>query len=280
MKKIEYKLERDLIYIDDIELSYGEGVNKKVIVSNFSMREKDVIIPGKITGQIISIIGPSGCGKSTLFKAMTGLLNPSRGKVLINDMSIENKAKVVEAGDIGFIDQTYTLFRHKTIKETIIYAMQFGSNKSLTEKEKSDKANDLMANWGLYNQRDQYPFELSGGQRQRTAILEKIMSSKGFLIMDEPASGLDVKNIEQLKFNINNIAKECETNTTIFSTHDINLAVEMSDSIYVIGKKNKEDSSSQLIQHYDLKEMGLAWNGFSNEHLDLSKEIKKIILNS
>ena len=98
--------------------------------------------------------------------------------------------------------------------------------------------------------------------------------------MDEPASGLDVKNIEKLKHNINLLASENDTNTIIMSTHDINLAVEMADSIYIIGHKNVEDLHSTLLQHFDLKEMGLAWKSFNQNHLELSQEIKKIILNS
>lgn len=277
---MEYKFGETLICLDKVELSYGEGLNKKIIISDFSMIEKDVITKDKTTGQIIAVLGPSGSGKSTLFKAITGLLKPSAGKVLINDGKGQNSAKEVVAGDVGFIDQKYTLFRHKTIYEILDFATKFGKYKNLSKQEKQHLIFTYLTEWGLYNQKDQYSFELSGGQRQRVAILEKIISSKGFIVMDEPASGLDVKNIEKLKHNINLLASENDTNTIIMSTHDINLAVEMADSIYIIGHKNTEDLHSTLLQHFDLKEMGLAWKSFNQSHLELSQEIKKIILNS
>jgi polar amino acid transport system ATP-binding protein len=89
---------------------------------------------------------------------------------------------------------------------------------------------------GLTEHKDKYSCELSGGQRQRTAIIEQMLTSKHFMILDEPFSGLDVGNIEKVKLSFDKISAANELNTIIFSTHDIRLAVELSDSIYILGK--------------------------------------------
>ena len=137
-----------------------------------------------------------------------------------------------------------------------------------------------MEKWGLLEHKDKYPCELSGGQRQRTAIIEQLLTSKHFMIFDEPYSGLDVGNIETVKESFDLILNSNELNTIIFSTHDINLAVEMADSIYVIGHPEGITDYSTVIKHFDLKEMDLAWKTFGAGHLSLVKEIKELLLKS
>ena len=100
------------------------------------------------------------------------------------------------------------------------------------------------------------------------------------MVFDEPFSGLDVGNIQNVKNSFNLIQQSHELNTIIFSTHDMNLAVELADSIYVIGHKDGCKDHSTIVKHYDLKEMGLAWEQFSPEHLKLVEEIKQVLLNS
>ncbi len=135
------------------------------------------------------------------------------------------------------------------------------------------------------NCRNQYPNELSGGQKQRTAILEQLLSSGFYMVLDEPFSGLDVGNIQNVKDAFWLINDSNELNTIIFSTHDIELAVELADSIYVLGYGKNHDGSlsatGTILKHFDLKEMGLAWqNELRAEHLELVKEIKEIMLAS
>ncbi len=271
--KQKYNLGETLLYADNVSVSYDDG--KSFVIKDFTLEEKDVIIEGQNTGQVIAILGRSGRGKSTLFKVITGLLKPTAGKILIPNG--EGGAKQVKEGDVGFVDQKYTLFRHKTVYQILKYALR-KSKSTLAEKEVI--INEYLENWGLTKQRNQYPNELSGGQRQRTAIIEQILSSGRYIVFDEPASGLDVGNIEKLKKSFRMIADDNDLNTIIFSTHDINLAVELADSIYVVGFPEPDAGYSTKVAHYDLKEMGLAWRPFGEKHLELVEDIKEVMLNS
>src|SRR5690606_16139477 len=105
----------------------------------------------------------------------------------------------------------------------------------LNESEKEEKIKEYLHKWGLDTCGDKYPNELSGGQRQRTAIIEQLFSSDQFIVMDEPFSGLDVGNIQEVKKSFDLLNTTSEYNTVIFSTHDIELAVELAQTIYVIG---------------------------------------------
>lgn len=212
---------------------------------------------------------------------------PTTGTVLIPDYSKpiqdgKQPAKKVKEGDVGFVNQKYTLFRHKTVFQ----ALQFSLRKDTSsEAEKSDKIMHYLKDWGLENCKNQYPNELSGGQRQRTAILEQLLSSGFYMVLDEPFSGLDIGNIENVKKSFNLINESHELNTIIFSTHDIELAVELADSIYVIGYPTNPDGSlasvGTILKHHDLKHAGLAWQrGLTPQHLELVDEIKATMLKS
>lgn len=272
---MKYEIKDTILYLDGVSVAY----DGKTIIKDITLCEKDVISEGEVVGQTIAIVGRSGRGKSTLFKALTGLIKPTTGRVLITDVNsdIKDDAKMVSEGDVGFVDQKYTLFRHKTIQQICQFALR---KKNLPKEEKQAMIDKYLTDWGLFEHKDKYPCELSGGQRQRTAIIEQILSSGHFMVFDEPFSGLDVGNIENVKASFSLIQKSHELNTIIFSTHDINLAVELADSIYVIGYKDGCKDYSTIVKHYDLKEMGLAWESFGEDHLKLVAEIKQTLLNS
>lgn len=269
---MDFHFKETLLYIENLSVSY-DGVT---IIKDISLIEKDVVrAAAEHTGQIIAIVGRSGRGKSTFFKALTGLIKPDTGKILVKDFQNNQpgSAKIVAEGDIGFVDQKYTLFRHKTVKQTLEFALR-KSNLSATEKE--EKIQHYVHKWGLERCIDKYPNELSGGQRQRTAIIEQLFSSDKFIVLDEPFSGLDIGNILEVKKSFDLLINESEYNTILFSTHDIELAIEMAQVIYVIGhpKVNGEVMAyGSFVAKYDLREMGLAWKEYGNDHRKLYNEI-------
>lgn len=267
-----YSFKESLLYVENLSIAYDD----KIIIKDVSLIEKDVVRAGiENTGQTIAIVGRSGRGKSTFFKALTGLVVPKTGKILIKDFTSkeENAAKPVKEGDIGFVDQKYTLFRHKTVTQTLQFALR---KSTLSQTEKDKKIKDYIHKWGLETCVNKYPNELSGGQRQRTAIIEQLFSSDQFIIMDEPFSGLDVGNIEEVKKAFDLLSETSEYNTLLFSTHDIKLAIELSQSIYVIGyptiNGDKKDYGT-VVAKYDLRDMGLAWKEYGDDHRKLYKEI-------
>ena len=250
------------------------------MLKDVNMLIKNIVRDGhSATGQVIAVIGRSGRGKSTLFRGLTGLLKPTSGQILITDLKTAdvNDAKVIEEGDMGFVDQKYTLFRHKTVEDIMHYSMR---KSTLKAAEKEELITKYLQDWGLDEHRKKYSCELSGGQRQRTAIIEQILSSKHFMILDEPFSGLDVGNIEKLRQAFEKIRNDNEYNTIIFSTHDIKLAIELADVIYVIGFPEGVTDYSTIVKCYDLKAMGLAWVEYNDEHRELYKNIKELVLKS
>jgi ABC-type nitrate/sulfonate/bicarbonate transport system ATPase subunit len=280
---LTYEQKGTVLHVENLSVSYGD----KVIIRDINFTEKDTVRPDRPQGQIIAFLGRSGRGKSTLFKAITGLEKPSSGRVLIPDLSKpvnngQQPAKEVQEGDVGFVNQKYTLFRHKTVYDTLQFALRKTTG---TKEEKHDKIMQYLRDWGLETCKDQYPNFLSGGQRQRTAILEQLLSSGHYMVLDEPFSGLDIGNIMSVKNAFQLINQSHQLNTIIFSTHDIELAVELADSIYILGYKQNDNGQlnaiGTILKHFDLKQMGLAWqNNFSGQHLECVQMIKEIMLKS
>jgi ABC-type nitrate/sulfonate/bicarbonate transport system ATPase subunit len=280
---INYQEKETILHVKDLSIAY----NGRVIIENINLEEKNIVLDnGKVQGQTIAFLGRSGRGKSTFFRALTGLEKPTTGVVLIPDYSKEisnglQPAKKVQEGDVGFVNQKYSLFRHKTVYQALMYALR---NSTLSNIEKDEKIMHYLTSWGLEKSKDQYPNELSGGQRQRTAILEQLLNSGFYMVLDEPFSGLDVGNVMSVKTAFNLVSESHELNTIIFSTHDIELAVELADSIYILGFpmiNNELTNSGTILRNYDLKKMGIAWhNELTIDHLELIKEIKSLMLAS
>jgi len=113
---------------------------------------------------------------------------------------------------------------------------------------------------------------------EATPVVQKVASNK-FPKLDEIEHSSSLfGNIEKVKSSFLRILSYNELNTIIFSTHDIRLAVELADSIYIIGHPEGITDYSTIIKNYDLKELGLAWKEYGPEHESLTKQIKEVLL--
>jgi len=270
-----------LIEINHLGVQYGDKVILRDIGNDaIPFRVNDVKREGMLQGQIVAILGRSGRGKSTLFRNLAGIEKPSSGRIIIPMTFDGTEYKNIAEGDVGFVQQTFPLSRNQSVYEMLQDAVAMGDH-----KEPADKIIDeYLREWGLTAQKNQYANQLSGGQRQRVAIIEQLLCSHFFIVLDEPFSGLDVKNIEEVKDAIQKLTSSSEINTVLFSTHNIELAVSIADSIYLVGYEKDEQGNFKeggtLLTHYDLKKMGIAWTPYSKEHIDIAEKLKKKMLDS
>jgi ABC-type multidrug transport system ATPase subunit len=272
-----YTIAEPLIVVEDLSVAY----NTKVIIRNIGNANMPFVITDVKRenieqGQITAVLGRSGRGKSTFFKALSGIVPPSQGNIKIPNQNTAGTYRNVQEGDMGFVQQIYPLSRNQTVIEMLQdAAKQGGASASQTK----NIIEDYLKDWGLQEQKNLSPNQLSGGQRQRVAIIEQLLCDHSFMIFDEPFSGLDVCNIEDVKESFHKINTANEKNTIIFSTHDIEIAVELADQIYIMGYERNERNEylpgGTIVGSYDLKQMGLAWKNFGADHLDLVAKIKQ-----
>jgi polar amino acid transport system ATP-binding protein len=271
-----------LIEVRNVDYKIGQKlILRDIGTDRMPFSIKDVKREGKVQGQIVAVVGRSGRGKSTFFKLLAGLTQPTKGTITIPQNFTDTSMIPVQEGDVGFVQQFYPLSRNQNLVQMLEDAAKQGKYGGEERKEIIDK---YLNDWGLSEQKFHSTKQLSGGQRQRVAIIEQLLCSHYFIILDEPFSGLDVKNIEDVKNSLYKINQGHDINTVIFSTHNIEIAVEIADSIYVIGYEMGSGESmlegGTILSHFDLKQMGLAWQQFGERHLKLSKDLKQVMLDS
>jgi ABC-type multidrug transport system ATPase subunit len=279
---IPYIITQPLVQINNLSYTVPNNGHPKLLLRDIGTEAKPFLVNDvkridvENQGQIVAVLGRSGGGKSTLFKLLAGLNKPTTGEILIPNGS--NMLTKVKEGSVGFVQQTYPLSRNQSVMSMLMEAASMGK---VPRKERKDLVNQYLKDWGIFNQSSQSANQLSGGQRQRVAIIEQLLCSHHFIILDEPFSGLDVKNVEALQETFRKITTVDEINTIFFSTHVIQLAMELADQIFVIGYEY-DDQGNQLeggtiIAQYDLKSMGIAWRKYGDEHRKIKYEIEELI---
>lgn len=252
MTTYPYELKETLLHLEGVSKSY-EGTP---ILRDINLEVKDLVRPNCVQGQVVALLGPSGVGKTTLFRLLAGLETPDTGQVLVG-----TEQKPVRRGQIGVVAQHYPLFAHRTVLGNMMVA---GKQVGLKGSAARDKATDLLTRFGLKGHDGKYPSQLSGGQRQRAAIAQQFMCSDAFLLMDEPFSGLDILAQETLIRFIHDIAAQDELMTFILITHDISAALQIADTIWVLGRDRDEAGNpipgARVQASFNLIERGLAWH--------------------
>ena len=228
-----------LLTLKNVNLSYGD----KVILRDINIGIDNVIRPGVNQGQVVALLGPSGIGKTQLFRCIAGLQRPTTGDVLIG-----TKQEPVHAGSVGVVQQSYPLLQHRTIQ----------GNLELVCSDRP-KIKTLLERFGLESHANKYPIQLSGGQRQRIAIIQQMLQTNHFLLMDEPFSGLDIIAKDKVCGLINEVSSVDELNTTIFTTHDLESSVAIADHIWLLGHEAGKPGAT-IVKEFDLIKRGLAWD--------------------
>ncbi len=171
------------------------------------------------------LVGASGCGKSTLLNILAGLVPPTSGDVLLDGQPIEGPG-----ADRGMVFQSYTLYPWLRVRENI----EFGPSLKRTAKaERRRISNALLAEMGLSEFAHAYPKELSGGMKQRVAIARALANDPKVLLMDEPFGALDALTRASAQRFLTEIW-EAHRRTIAFVTHDIDEAIFLGDTIFVM----------------------------------------------
>jgi ABC-type sugar transport system ATPase subunit len=257
---------KPLIDIQNLTIKYGNVT----VIDDISFQIHDTILPGRTTGQICAFLGSSGCGKSTLFKAIAGLKS-FEGHI---GLATVESGEIVDyvapkPGLVGLVDQKYTMFRHKTVRQTLTAVLN--RNKKIAKKLTDNVIEEFSTELGINHVLDKYPNEISGGQRQRSALLERLFNGNNFIILDEPFSGLDVKSKNAAKRFIREIVNKEQLNTMIFCTHNVKAAVEMADVIIILDKTGK------IIKNVNLRAIGLEYDSYTAAHINLEHEITNLL---
>ena len=257
-------------------------------------------------GSYTVIIGKTGSGKSTLIEHINGLLLPTHGEVLVNNVLITNpkskkekrelakKLKVLRQ-DVAVLFQfsEQQLFETSVLKDIIFAPLNY----SISEERAISKAKELIKLVGLdESYLDKSPFELSGGEMRKVALCGVLALEPKVLILDEPTVALDYKSREEIMTMVKKLKDELNM-TIVLISHNMNYVLEYADKVFVLknGKINfegtveelfadekllKENSLEQpeLLKFYNkLKENNIKLNVFPRKYEDLIDALKNKI---
>ena len=195
-----------------------------------SFKASDNVSFGIEKGKLIGLLGPSGSGKTTILRMIAGLENPDSGEIII-DGKVINNVPASKRG-IGFVFQSYALFRYMTVFENIAFGLRVLKK---SENEIKERVAELVKLIGLEGLENRYPSQLSGGQRQRVAFARALAPNPQLLLLDEPFAAIDAKVRQELRHWLKEMIAKLGV-TSIFVTHDQDEAIEVADEIIITNK--------------------------------------------
>lgn len=213
---------------------------KNVNKSYGDFKASDNVSFGIEKGRLAALLGPSGSGKTTILRMIAGLENPDSGEIVIDGKTV-NDIPASRRG-IGFVFQSYALFRYMTVFENIAFGLRI---------QKADKAEiekrvmELIELIGLSGFEKRYPSQLSGGQRQRVAFARALAPNPQVLLLDEPFAAIDAKVRQDLRRWLKEMIRKLGV-TSIFVTHDQDEAIDVADELIVTNKGRIEQTGSPI----------------------------------
>ena len=183
-------------------------------------------------GEIVIFVGPSGCGKTTTMKLINRLIEPTSGRIILDDEDVTRVDPDRLRRRIGYVIQQIGLFPHQTIAQNIATVPRLlGWDKARITARVDELIEMVGMDPAAY--RDRYPKQLSGGQRQRIGVARAMSADPDVMLMDEPFGAIDPITRDRLQNEFLRLQSEIKK-TIVFVTHDIDEAIKMGDRIAIL----------------------------------------------
>ncbi|SMP49986.1 quaternary amine ABC transporter ATP-binding protein [Desulfonatronum lacustre] len=185
-------------------------------------------------GEIVVVMGLSGSGKSTLVRCINRLIEPTAGKILIDDQDITtlsmDELRQVRLTKLGMVFQNFALFPHRTVCQNAEYGLEI---QGMDPAKRREKAMIALEQVGLKGWEDYYPVNLSGGMQQRVGLARALALDPDILLMDEAFSALDPLIRGDMQDELINLQSKMQK-TILFISHDLDEALKLGDRIVLM----------------------------------------------
>ncbi len=196
----------------DIVKTFGAG--------NTLVRAVDGVSLELMPGELVTITGPSGSGKTTLVSILGALLRPTSGEVRIDGNSLAEMSEAalsrLRAHSVGFVFQSFNLLEALNVRDNVLFPAHLAPGGVRAARERADH---LLAQFGLTERRHALPRTLSGGEKQRVAIARALINEPKLIIADEPTGNLDTRSGQQVVMVLHDIARD-QNRSVLIVTHD------------------------------------------------------------
>ncbi len=206
-------------------------------------------------GEIVGLLGPNGAGKTTLFNCLVGFLSVDGGTIELDDEDITHLPAHKRARrGITFLPQEHTLFEDLTVLENLLIFLEFFEE---GRESQLARAEELLADFGLWELRNQKAGRLSGGQKRRLEVARSLIPKPKYIFFDEPFTGIDPIMISDIRSIILNLKHQ---NIGILITdHNVRETIRMVDRVYIIsdGRILAEGEPHEVSEREDVREVYL-----------------------
>lgn len=206
-----------MIEVKNITKKYG----KFTAVDNLNFKVED--------HEIMGFLGPNGAGKSTTMNMITGYIEPTKGKIIVNGYDISKTPKKAKM-QIGYMPESVPLYNDLTVREFIKYMADL---KNVKRSEKKAEIEKVLEETGTKSVENKLIKNISRGYKQRVSMAGALIGNPDILILDEPTVGLDPKQITEIR---NLIKKLGKTHTIILSSHILSEVSQICNKVIIINK--------------------------------------------
>lgn len=181
-------------------------------------------------GEIVGLLGPNGAGKTTSFYMITGLIKPNSGRIFLDDEEITGLPMYMRAQKgLGYLAQEASVFRKLSVEDNILSVMELHE---YTKKERMERLEILIDEFGLQKVRKSYGIQLSGGERRRCEIARALAIDPKFILLDEPFAGVDPIAVEDIQHIISNL--KTKNIGIIITDHNVHETLAITDRAYLL----------------------------------------------
>ena len=180
-------------------------------------------------GEIVGFLGPNGAGKSTTMNMITGFIEPTKGRIIVDGYDISQKPKKAKK-QIGYMPEGVPLYSDLTVKEFVTYMAEL---KGCDRKTKKEKVQKVLEETGLTEVQNKLTKNLSRGYKQRVSMAGALVGDPKVIILDEPTVGLDPKQVTEIRTLIKELGK---THTVILSSHILSEVSQICNRVIIINK--------------------------------------------
>ncbi len=229
----------------------GNGLCKRYgsreVVRNVSL--------GLKRGEIVALFGPNGAGKTTTFYMMVGFVKPTSGSIElagkdITRLPMHQRARM----GLGYLPQEASAFRRLSARDNLMAILEF---QPLSQSERESKADALLEEFHLTALANSPAYRLSGGERRRLEIARSLTTNPDFILLDEPFTGVDPKNVHEIQRLIRGL-RERRGLGVFITDHSVRETLAITDRVYLMsdgqvrfhGTPEEFSNDSEVRQHY------------------------------
>jgi lipopolysaccharide export system ATP-binding protein len=202
-------------------------------------------------GEIVGLLGPNGAGKTVTLSMIAGLLTPTDGRVWIGNTDVTHRALHERARlGLGYLPQERSIFTKLSARDNILAILE---TKNLSRRAARERAEQLLAQFGLAHVAGSLAVQLSGGEQRRLEIARSLASEPHFLLFDEPFAGIDPLTVESLHRAL--VALRTQGVGLLITDHNVRETLSLCDRTYVLfgGRVLAEGSAATLVANEEVR---------------------------